>query len=1009
MKVGSKHEEAYQKTVPVEINSYDKAQEGFSYKTVRLLSMSQSVGSDDSQPEQSTQQNVEGDRNQIVAKAFGSTFISQQTVQNYSIPNQPSQIEEIKAKQLNLRSPYLGLRKFEVRDKDLYFGRANLVQRLLDKLGEAPFLLVLGASGSGKSSLIRAGLIPQLREKLGAGFRDLILTPDRDPFYSLAASLRTAGFRQSELEPLQSGQPEALSQVVQSLKPQDEDWLIFIDQFEELFTLCQDLQKRQAFVSGLVKLRDEPQPGVQLVLAMRADFLDRFTAYPQLRGILNYSDLITDMTSAELQDAIEQPAAQHGVVLEPALTEQIIRDLKGRRGTATETERTPLPLLQYTLKLLWESSGDLGDRTLRISTYQQLQGVRGALQRHVDEIYKQLSKEQQQTVKHIFLQLVDTTTADAGTTAVGKAVSRRAKLSEFGLADQEVLTRLVNEGLLMSDDPTVRGSQFAGDADHSPTVELSHETLIDAWDTLKVWIEESRPLIRLKNQLKDDAYGWFQIYQQNPVEAEKELWQGSKLQHLLSQKQEILARFGDFKDEEAQFIEACEELGDRQQRQALEHEQKLRAAAEARAKSEKQRAQMAIASGIVLAALSGLSILFAIQADQARRDAQAKEVKALVATAEAISQAGDQLRALIASVEALKQLKINRMQLPDSLQKIITQTHELNRLEGHENQVFALAINPQQGLIASGGGDETIKIWNTQGKLLKDLRNPDGVVSALAFSANGEILASGSIGETIRLWTNKGEFIKAVNPKPLRENIAVNRILFSPDQETIAVANYEGNVGIWNIQSGKREHFLKHSGNVTGISFNKTGSLLASASNDGTVWLWKLPEGEVIEKFNHGDDVNDVSFNPDEKLVASAGEDGIVKIWRIKNKELLQKIITDSEVFDIDFNSDGSLIASANNDKSIKVWRAADGKLEKEVRGHSNAIYGVQFISNSDNSSLISASADQTVRIWKLDELQTDFSNTEVALKDVCLRIKDFLTTNVKLSNQERRICTISR
>ncbi|HEY9752459.1 MAG TPA: AAA family ATPase, partial [Coleofasciculaceae cyanobacterium] len=353
-----------------------------------------------SEPEQqpaNLQQDVEGSQNQVIGQVSGGTVIGN----FYQAPGTPSIADEIKARPLNPRSPYMGLRKFEVRDKDLFFGRDQLIGRLLERLEDSPFLLILGSSGSGKSSLVRAGLIPGLRERLGAGFRELIFTPDRDPFDSLRSCLRSAGFRQADLASLQASHPETLLQTVQAVKPTDEEWLIFIDQFEELFTLCQDLQIRQAVIDGLIQLVQAKLLGMRLVLAMRADFLDRLGAYPQLSGVLKQADqmtdkdksgilqwaeLITDMSSDELRLAIEQPAAHHGVLLEPELTEAIIHDLKGQLNTASAAERVSLPLLQYTLKLLWENS-DLSDRTLRLSTYSQLGGVRGALQRHMDEIY----------------------------------------------------------------------------------------------------------------------------------------------------------------------------------------------------------------------------------------------------------------------------------------------------------------------------------------------------------------------------------------------------------------------------------------------------------------------------------------------------------------------------------------------------------------------------------------------------------------------------------------------
>ncbi|PSR17546.1 hypothetical protein C8255_11945, partial [filamentous cyanobacterium CCP3] len=312
---------------------------------------------------------VDGSGNRV---DFSQTTIDQSHAQITHITQVA--FDEVKARPLNPRSPYIGLRKFEVRDRDLFFGRDRILAHLQERLQEH-FLLVLGASGSGKSSLIRAGLIPQLAQQRGGGFRELICTPDRNPFESFRASLTSAGYRQSETEFLLTGQPDSLLKAAQTVRADDDEWLIFIDQFEELFTLCPDGLIRQHFIDGLVNLVGAGLPSVDLVVAMRADFLDRLSAYPNLSGILQRSELITDLGDDELRLAIEQPAARHGVVFEPDLVAEIIQGLKGRNATA-EAERISLPLLQYTLKLLWESSGDLGDgpgpafghRILRTST-----------------------------------------------------------------------------------------------------------------------------------------------------------------------------------------------------------------------------------------------------------------------------------------------------------------------------------------------------------------------------------------------------------------------------------------------------------------------------------------------------------------------------------------------------------------------------------------------------------------------------------------------------------------
>jgi WD40 repeat protein len=995
-----------------------------------------------SQPSTLIQQDAKGDQNQMIGQAVSSTIVnandrSQITIQQ--IQGGLSTVEEIKAKPLIRRSPYLGLRKFEVRDKELFFGRDQLIALLLTRLEEDPFLLVLGASGSGKSSLIRAGLIPKLREKLGADFRELIFTPDRDPFDSFRASLRSAGFHQSNLESLQTKKPEALLQTIQALKQTDEDWLIFVDQFEELFTLCQDLRKRQAYIDGLIQLVQARLPGLQLISAMRADFLDRLGSYPQLGGILQRSELITDMGSDELRLAIEQPAAQYGVVLESDLTAAIIHELKGHSGTADKIERVSLPLLQYTLKLLWENSGDLGDRTLRVSTYRRIGGVRGALQHHVDTIYQSLPHDQQQAAKHIFLQLVDTISADAGTTAVGKAVSRRAPLIEFKPSEQDVLQQLIDAGLLVSDapHPTIETSSHSSDI--KATVELAHETLIDAWDPLKGWIEESRPLIRLKNQLKDDANRWYPIYQENPTQAEDELWQGSKLQHLLSQRQEIESRFGALSKQEVQFLQSCEEISDRKHRQQLEQERKLREAAEARAKAEEekklieieknleaearakaegekaqeanrrvkveqQRNRWLIVSGVVLTGLTVLAFGLKQQAEKREKEA----VSALVARPQELLDNQKQLEALIESVKVLKELRRiggNQLIAPDSLQDVVYGVRERNRLEGQGiSSAYDVSFSSDGRKIVLAENNSTVRLWDLHGKpLLKPLLHDNKVIVwSVGFSRKSGLFASGDSNGRVWLWNSDNGNSQKLGRFQLSE-YPILEVAFSPDDQLIAAANYSNQtVDVWRVSSKQLVRQIPQGTKVYAVDFSPDGQTIATVGEDGKVKIWKILDGSFITAFSHSPDqaLFDVAFGPD-GTVASAGADKQVKIWRISDGKLMTRFLSGDSIYGISFSPDGRLIAAGSRDKTIKVWQIEDRQLIASLP-NADPVNRISF--SPTNSDILASAGGNLVRLWSIYPNRVKHRNVNLMLEDTCNFLIDYLSSDSVESN-DKTIC----
>ncbi len=235
--------------------------------------------------------------------------------------------------------------------------------------------------------------------------------------------------------------------MITQLKQPDEYWLIAIDQFEELFTTTQ-ADKRDLFIKSLVHFNQTQLNAIKIIATMRADFLDKLSPHPQLVAITDkHRPMIAEMQPYELRLAIEQPAAHHGVIIDPELVQEILKDIQGQAGY--------LPLLQYTLNLLWET--ELKDhnlsqkRTLNLDTYRELGGVQGALQQHVNTLYQALSSEEQLATQRIFLKLVDIG-EDAASGGEWKPVRRRASKSIFtSELEQQVLLKLIDENLLVSD------------------------------------------------------------------------------------------------------------------------------------------------------------------------------------------------------------------------------------------------------------------------------------------------------------------------------------------------------------------------------------------------------------------------------------------------------------------------------------------------------------------------------------------------------------------------------
>jgi WD domain, G-beta repeat len=634
-------------------------------------------------------------------------------------------VEEIKTRQFIQTSPYKGLKKFEPEDKDLFFGRDQFITQLIKKLEHSNLILLLGASGSGKSSVVRAGLIPwlsrNLSRKWGSHFIHLTFTPDQDPFESLYASFLSK-FPQKEAQIAREAKVDTITQVVTKLKQSESFWFIFIDQFEELFTATLP-EKRDQFVNGLVKLSQTKNNSVKIMGTMRADFLDKLSSYPQLIKTTDDSrPMLAEMQLDELRLAIEQPAAHHGVVFETGLVEEIIKNVQGQAGY--------LPLLQYTLNLLWETeveTGSIHDRTLNTSTYRQLGGVRGALQQRVDGIYNKLPEAEKRAVQRVFLKLVGINENYEADTE-GQPVLRRALRSEFSNElEQSILVKLIDENLLVSD----RQPQS-----QESTVEIAHEMLLTSWTTLNDWIKENRQAIVLRNRLYDDVARW------QGKKAEDELWAGSKLEKVVELRNDATFNqvLGGFNETASQFIDASVGLRDRQQQQ-------------------KERQRRRIVTG--LAGFSVAALMLSGFALYQLQRAQRQRVEQLAATSQALSAT----QPVEATVNALAAVGLSRspfVQLPDRPQFASVESSLLNAIQTnrersrllHTDEVFPVAISANGKTIVSGGQDGTVLRWNAQTgtPIGQPLTGHLGSVDSIAISADGKTIVSGGQDGTVRLW-----------------------------------------------------------------------------------------------------------------------------------------------------------------------------------------------------------------------------------------------------------------
>lgn len=401
--------------------------------------------------------------------------------------------------------PYKGLSYFDCNDQDYryFYGREALTKTLLEKVAQENFLAIVGASGSGKSSVLRAGLLQQLKDAGGCEIR--ILVPGEHPLQNLArAFVDEQADRLDRTEQLAKAEDRiaegavGLRRLVQTSEAKR--LVLVIDQFEEAFTLCQDRAERRTFFETLIGSLAETTGQLCLIVAMRSDFVGKCFEedYRDLADLVkNHLEPVLAMTTEELTQAMNAPARQTGLTLEPGLVEAMLADVAQAPGQ--------LPLLQYTLTELWQRRQD---HQLKLSTYHQLGGVTGTLQQRADQVYGALTSAQQQTAKHIFLNL----------TQLGEgAEDTRRRINQANLISSKhpepqvaaVVKQLADVNLVVTDE------QVGLNGQPGATVDVAHEALIRGWSKLRQWLEENRDLLRQQRKIELAATEWSQRHRKS--------------------------------------------------------------------------------------------------------------------------------------------------------------------------------------------------------------------------------------------------------------------------------------------------------------------------------------------------------------------------------------------------------------------------------------------------------------------------------------------------------------
>ena len=853
---------------------------------------------------------------------------------------------------LPTRNPYKGLRAFEETDTADFFGRGRFVGQLVKWLadgGEASRLLaVVGPSGSGKSSVIHAGLIPALRAGAlpgSEGWFFAVTHPGDRPFDKLERALLGVAVEASlPIGQLLRGR-DGLGSLVERLVPAGAELVLVIDQFEELFTLTDEADQLR-FLELLAATIDDRSAAVRVVITLRADFYDRPLRHEQFGRQLAESTLaVPPLTAEELEQVIVQPAAKVGLELEAGLAARIVAEMSEHPGA--------LPLLQFSLAELWERRDG---RRLSLRAYDASGGIVGAVGRRAEELVRGLDAYGREVTRQLFLRLVE---LGEGTPDTARRVAL-AELQALGTDRnrlEAVIDSFARHRLLL----------FDRDSDsRQPTLELAHEALLRAWPRLQQWVDEGRDDLRQQRRLAIAAGQWLESTRDTSF-----LLTGSRLEQIslwATISRVLLASL------EQEYLAASLAERDRlahAEQQRREHE----AALERRSVGRLRALVVTFALGALLAGV--LSIFALSESHRAATEADRAAQHARVATARELAAASaanldvDPERSILLALEAVdvtRSVDGEVLNVAEEALHRAVRTSRLVRTVPHGG--FGLAVTPDGTRFATGGfaaDDNSVTIWATDtGEQLVAIPDAGPGRHILAFSPDGDLLATAPNDGSVRLWSgDTGESIRVFRRHDNRPDVESQlQPAFSPDGRLVAAPSYQDSaVALWDIESGALTMLTADAEGPTVVAFSPDGRWLVSGHGDGLIRIWDLSINEPhVVLTGHDWQVQQVTFSPDGSRLATASWDTTIRIWDTATWTHLVTFFADEPVNSVSYSPDGKRLASGGWGSKAIVWEADTGRRLLALAGHATAIFSVAFVPRTEH--LLTTSFDGTTRLW---------------------------------------------